>query len=124
MQRDDDAEFWQSLTGTWEQDEVPGQTAMREVLEETGIDVLTQGYKITDCRHINQYKIRELWRHRYSPRVDINTEYVFSLEVDSQRETIELTEHLSYQWLDKQKAIDKVWSDTNKEAIRRFVPDN
>lgn len=123
MQRDDDAEFWQSVTGTLEPDEVPGQTATREVLEETGIDVLAQDYRITDCRQINQYKIRELWRHRYAPEVDVNTEYVFSLEVDSQQECIELTEHLAYQWLDKQQAIDKVWSDTNKEAIRRFVPD-
>lgn len=123
MQRDDDAEFWQSVTGTLELNEVPGETATREVLEETGIDVLAQGYQITDCRQVNQYRIRELWRHRYAPGIDVNTEYVFTLEVDSNQEHIRLTEHLDFQWLDKQQAIARVWSETNKDAIRRFVPD-
>lgn len=36
MQRDDDASFWQSVTGTIEIEEQPIQTAYREVAEETG----------------------------------------------------------------------------------------
>lgn len=123
LQRDDDAEFWQSVTGTLEPNELPIATAEREVWEETGIDVKAKGYQIVDCRHVNQYQIRPLWRHRYRPDVEVNTEYVFAVEVDSQDEHIKLTEHLSYLWLDKQSAIEKVWSATNKDAIKYFVPD-
>ena len=37
LSRADKSNFWQSVTGSLEQDESPIQTAKREVLEETGI---------------------------------------------------------------------------------------
>lgn len=122
LQRDDDADFWQSVTGTLEVDEVAIQTAIREVKEETGIDIVANGFALNDCRRSNQYAIRPRWRHRYAPECEFNTEYVFSVCVNGD-EKIELTEHLSYQWLTKSAAIAKVWSDTNKLAIEQFVPE-
>ena len=122
LQRNDDPLFWQSVTGTREIDETPQQTALREVLEETGIDITALGYRLLDCQQTNQYVIRECWRHRYPPDTDTNTEFVFALEVADQQK-ITLTEHSDYLWLSKTQAIDKVWSETNKEAIRRFVPE-
>ena len=121
LQRDDDPDFWQSVTGTLEPDELPMQTALREVKEETGIDLVAGGHLLVDCRHTNQYEIRPQWRHRYPIDVSINTEYVFSAQV-SGNEAIALTEHLSYEWLPKHEAVNKVWSSTNKDAISRFVP--
>ena len=97
------------------------ETALREVLEETGIDIMQKGYSLLDCRQANQYEIRSLWAHRYPPGTRWNTEYVFSLEVDGSDE-ITLTEHLQYQWLSKQDALALVWSDTNKQGIQKFVP--
>ena len=123
LQRIDDANFWQSVTGTLEPNEVPMQTALREVKEETGIDIVGSGLKLIDCRTVNQYTIRPKWRHRYAPDCEFNTEYVFSVCV-SGAEKIKLTEHLSYQWLAKSEAIAKVWSETNKLAIQQFVPDS
>jgi dATP pyrophosphohydrolase len=38
MERADKAGFWQSVTGSVEGDETPYQAAIREVLEETGLD--------------------------------------------------------------------------------------
>lgn len=122
LQRDDDADFWQSVTGTLESDELPIQAAQREVFEETGIDIAAAGLQLIDCRHANQYEIRQLWRHRYAPEVTVNTEYVFSVCVRGDEE-ITLTEHLSYLWMSKADAIEKVWSTTNKIAIQQFVPD-
>jgi dATP pyrophosphohydrolase len=122
MQRNDDPEFWQSVTGTLEQGEKPSETARREVLEETSIDINQSAYQLIDCQKINTYEIRDRWKHRYPPDTTFNTEYVFAVEVvDGQ--SIKLTEHSAYLWLDKTSAMQKVWSDTNREAISLYVPD-
>lgn len=128
LQRMDDANFWQSVTGTMEGVEAPIQTAVREVFEETGIDLsferLGSGgflHHLMDCRQVNQYSIREDWRYRYPPGVDKNFEYVFCAKVPASA-NITLTEHTAYVWLNKQEAISKVWSATNKNAIAQFVP--
>lgn len=129
LQRMDDANFWQSVTGTMELSEVPMQTAAREVQEETGINLAfdRQGeggflHHLMDCRLTNQYIIREEWRYRYAPGVTKNFEYVFCAQVPSHSKII-LTEHTDYVWLSKYDAIAKVWSDTNKYAIEQFVPE-
>jgi dATP pyrophosphohydrolase len=124
----DDANFWQSVTGTMEGNEAPIQTAVREVLEETGINLSLERseaggflHHLMDCRQVNQYSIREEWRYRYPPGVDKNFEYVFCAQVPAIAQ-ITLTEHTDYLWLDKPQAIAKVWSSTNKQAIKQFVP--
>ena len=45
LQRDDDPDFWQSVTGTVEHGEMPEETALREVAEETGIVLFPQQLK-------------------------------------------------------------------------------
>ena len=122
MQRNDDAKFWQSVTGTLELGEKPIETALREVLEETSIDITKYAYQLVDCQKINTYEIRERWKHRYPPGTPYNTEHVFAVEV-ANAQKIRLTEHSSYLWLDKPAAMKKVWSDTNREAIALYVPD-
>jgi dATP pyrophosphohydrolase len=122
MQRNDDPEFWQSVTGTLEQGEKPIETARREVLEETSIDITQSAYQLIDCQKINTYEIRNRWKHRYPPDTPYNTEHVFAVEV-ANSQAIVLTEHSAYLWLDKALAMHKVWSDTNREAISLYVPD-
>ena len=122
MQRNDDPEFWQSVTGTLEQGERPIETAMREVLEETSIDIVRSAYSLRDCQKINTYEIRDRWKHRYPPNTPYNTEHVFAVEV-ANNQNIVLSEHSAYLWLDKSSAMHKVWSDTNREAISLYVPD-
>lgn len=122
MQRNDDPEFWQSVTGTLELGEKPIETALREVLEETSIDITQSAYQLIDCQKINTYDIRDRWKHRYPPGTPYNTEHVFAVEVANDQ-VISLTEHSAYLWLDKTSAIKKVWSDTNREAILLYVPD-
>jgi dATP pyrophosphohydrolase len=122
LQRDDDAEFWQSVTGTLEAGESALQTAYREVEEETGIKLSSAQHEIRDCHRVNQYQIRSMWQHRYAPGTSINTEYVFAVQINTPVDVV-LSEHLSYEWLTKQQAIERVWSETNREAIQLFVPD-
>jgi dATP pyrophosphohydrolase len=122
MQRDDDADFWQSVTGTIELGEIPVDTAYREVAEETGITLSKESFSILDCRQVNQYRIRSAWLSRYPKGTEFNNEYVFSATVPA-GSRISLTEHTAYEWLNKQDAIKRVWSKTNRYAIAQFVPD-
>lgn len=122
LQRKDDPEFWQSVTGSLEANELPIETAVRELEEETGICVKAYNYEIVDRVLTNRYTIRPDWQYRYGPNVTSNLEYVFSVEIH--RDTpLELTEHLQFEWLSKEEAIDRVWSESNKQAIEKFVPE-
>ncbi|BDX07311.1 dihydroneopterin triphosphate diphosphatase [Planctobacterium marinum] len=116
LQRKDDPDFWQSVTGTIELEELPIETAAREVHEETGIDIIGSGYELVDTRVINQFEIRPQWRYKYPPGEFTNTEYVFTVCVDSTTPIV-LTEHLTHCWLSPAEAQQKVWSQSNKEAI-------
>lgn len=118
MQRKDDPDFWQSVTGTIETDELPVETAIREVREETGIDLIASGFDIVDTRVTNQFEIRPEWRFKYPPGEYFNTEYVFTVCVDSNLPVV-LTEHTQYAWLSPGEAKQKVWSQSNKDAIHQ-----
>ena len=123
MQRNDDADFWQSVTGTIEEGELPLATAYREVAEETGVVLSPESGDIIDCQHINQYEIRPEWRYRYPPDAFVNTEYVFVVQISSQAPII-LTEHSAYEWVEKSVAAERVWSPSNQAAILAFVPES
>ena len=77
MERADKAGFWQSVTGSIEDDETPYEAAIREVREETGIDALA--YRFEDWHATNTYEIYPHWRHRYAPGVTENVEHLFGL---------------------------------------------
>mgnify|MGYP000990938265 FL=1 len=108
--------YWQSVTGSQEDDEALIDTAVREVGEETGIAVTVD--RLIDWQQTNTYEIFPEWRHRYAPGVTENTEHVFSLEVP--RETpvrIAPGEHLGHCWLPLDEAAAKVFSWSNRDAI-------
>lgn len=44
LQRNDDQEFWQSVTGSLEEGETPYQAAIREVKRETGLDIFSRKF--------------------------------------------------------------------------------
>lgn len=119
MERADKVGFWQSVTGSVEGDETPIQAAIREVMEETGLDALK--YNLQDWQASNVYEIYPHWRHRYAPGVLENTEHLFGLELPSKL-TIKLAvdEHVRYEWVDWREAAERVFSWTNVDAIKRL----
>lgn len=121
IRRVDAANFWQSVTGSKDTpDESFAQTAVREVLEETGIDCgpgtpLAQG--LHDWQLENVYDIYPRWRHRYAPGVTSNTEHLFGLQVPAATEVVlSPREHTAYQWLPYRQAAEACFSPSNAEA--------
>jgi dATP pyrophosphohydrolase len=119
LERADRPGFWQSVTGSQNEGEALRETAVRELLEETGLDAAR--YELTDWHKQNRYEIYRRWRSRYAPGVTHNTEHVFGLRVPEPRTvTLEPREHLRFEWLPWRDAAEKVFSWSNAEAIREL----
>ncbi len=119
IERADKPGFWQSVTGSLDRDDEPlAQTAAREVLEETNIDVAAVGGRLLDWGLENVYEIYPVWRQRYAPGVTHNTEHVFGLTVPAGTPVrLNPREHLAWRWLGWREAADLCFSPSNAEAI-------
>lgn len=116
LERADHPGYWQSVTGSRDDDEPLSHTAVREAYEETGLDA--KRYKLGDWHYQNVYEIYPVWRHRYAPGVTQNTEHVFGLELpEVQPVKLSPREHLNYLWLPWQEAAEKCFSPSNRAAI-------
>ena len=120
LQRRDDPDFWQSVTGSLEEGEAPLQTAQREVKEEVGIDILGENLVLLDCQRCVEFELFAHLRRRYAPGITRNKEHWFCLALPEERDIV-ITEHLAYQWLDAAEAavLTKSWS--NQQAIEEYV---
>jgi dATP pyrophosphohydrolase len=119
--------FWQSVTGSQEDDEPLLETARREVLEETGIAAAAADF--VDWQITNRYEIFAEWRYRYPPGITHNIEHVFSLCLpEPEPVTIAPEEHLAWRWLPWREAAEACFSWTNRDAIlmlpHRYVKDS
>ncbi len=119
LQRKDNPNYWQSVTGSLEINEAPRDCAIRELYEETNLNAYQ--YNFFSLGHMNQYTIYPEWRHRYEDGVNNNTEHLFALQLPKKENIIiNKEEHLSYQWLNLEDAIKKVFSWTNRKALIKF----
>lgn len=119
LERADRPGFWQSVTGSQHEGESLVETAVRELREETGLEA--ENYGLTDWHKQSRFEIYASWRSRYAPGVTHNLEHVFGLEVPHVLPvTLEPREHLRYEWLAWEAAVQKVFSWTNADAIREL----
>ena len=120
LERADRPGFWQSITGSQHAGESLGETAVRELREETGLDATR--YPVVDWEKQNRFEIYPHWRHRYEPGVTHNTEHVFAVEVPEPLQiTLAPREHLAYLWLPWREAAERAFSWSNAEAIRELA---
>lgn len=71
LQRRDDPDFWQSVTGSLEEGETASQAAMREVKEEVTIDVAAEQLTLIDCQRTVEFEIFSHLRHRYARELSV-----------------------------------------------------
>ena len=116
LERADLPGYWQSVTGSRDGEETMRETAIREVLEETGL--VAGQYELSDWQCQNHYEIYPHWQHRYPAGVTQNTEHVFGVQLPARLDIkISPGEHLNFQWLPLPAAADKVFSPSNRDMI-------
>ena len=120
LQRVDNPEFWQSVTGSLEADETPIDAAVRELCEETGLCLAKE--QVHDWQLYYDYDIYPEYWHRYPPGTRRNTEHVFSVNValDSPI-VIAPAEHSAYRWVDANSALAMAYSPSNRNAIEQLI---
>jgi len=108
--------YWQSVTGSQEDDEPLRLTAVREVAEETGI--ACEASALDDWHLSNRFEIFAQWRDRYPAGVTHNVEHVFSLCIaPGTGVTLAPDEHAASRWLPWREAAAACFSWTNRDAI-------
>lgn len=122
LERADHPGFWQSVTGSQDEGETLEQTAVRELMEETGLRA--GDYRLSDWGLSHEFEIFEEWRWRYAPGVTHNTEHAFSLMTPAPLDIrLAPREHLAFEWMPYDRAAEKVFSWTNAAALR-VLPDH
>lgn len=120
LERADHPGWWQSVTGSQHPGETLRETAAREVMEETGLDVAA--YELQDWGYTNVYEIYDCYRHRYAPDTTHNTEHVFGLRLPTALPVRTAPrEHTAWRWLPWEQAAHACFSPSNAEAIRRLA---
>ena len=120
LQRRDDPSFWQSVTGSLEENESPYQAAIREVKEETGIDIKRENLTLIDCYQSVEFEIFPHFRYKYAPNVTHCTEHWFLLPLPRECEPV-LSEHSAYRWMSAEQAAQLTKSWNNRAAIEKYL---
>lgn len=120
LQRKDDPDFWQSVTGSLEQGETPADAAVREVKEEVGIDIIAENLSLFDCQEWIEFEIFPQFRYKYAPHITHSKEHWFLLPLTSERTPI-LAEHSAFQWLPVEQAARLTKSWNNRLAIEKYL---
>lgn len=120
LQRKDDPDFWQSVTGSIGSQESAYQAAIREVKEETGIDILAENLPLFDCQEQIEFEIFPQFRYKYAPHITHCTEHWFLLALEDERIPT-LTEHYQFQWLPAKQAAHLTKSWNNRALIEKYL---
>ena len=111
-------DFWQSVTGSLDWGEPPAAAAIRELQEETGID-----FDPIATGQVNRFPILPAWRARYHPDVRENEEHVFVVRLPKCVPVrLAPDEHTEALWLERDAAIAKASSSTDREAMKTLIP--
>ena len=91
-----------------------------EVWEEVGLKIEENSTALFDCKESIEFEIFPHFRYKYAPNVTHCHEHWFLLAVEQEFEPI-LSEHLAYQWVSPEHAIQMTKSPNNAEAIKKYL---
>ncbi|MGD8374234.1 MAG: NUDIX domain-containing protein [Candidatus Woesebacteria bacterium] len=101
-----DGAFWQPVTGRIEEGETPKQAAIREVIEEVGIDIHL---------HVSDELMRSEWLTEDGRKgIDI----LHAVEVAAESRVVLSEEHEDYKWLLLEDAMQILKYENNKQSLR------
>lgn len=100
---------WHPITGGVEKDETFEAGAMRELLEETG-------FRSEDGRWVDlEYSFR--FEGRFGPAEEAAYGLVLT---ESRSPTIDSSEHLAFEWVSIEEAVQRLAFDSQRDALKRF----
>ncbi|MCW9699460.1 MULTISPECIES: dihydroneopterin triphosphate diphosphatase [unclassified Avibacterium] len=120
LQRKDDPDFWQSVTGSIEKSETPKEAVIRELWEEVRLKISPNSTALFDCNESVEFEIFPHFRYKYAPNITHCREYWFLYAVEQEFEP-QLTEHLAFKWVSAQEAIQLTKSPNNAAAIKKYL---
>lgn len=97
--------FWQPITGGIEHDEIPVQAALREIAEETGLQL----------GHSDLTQVTSEHTVVISPGLTIS-KTLFIAQIPDTRITINPQEHSDYQWIQSDAVADALFWDSNRDT--------
>ena len=116
LRRSNPFDFWQSVTGSLKDNESHGQAAARELLEETG---LTNEGILVDSGISRTFAIDPRWRNKFARGSVENIEHEWRYRLPEKTDILlNADEHSEYCWVSVEEAIAKVWSWTNRDALK------
>lgn len=107
--------FWQTVTGSLEENETHRQAAVREVLEETGIVSCEED--MIDLGVVNTFEIAPRWRDKYPQGVTHNEEVCFALKTEQCEVRLDPIEHDAYAWKPYDQATRSLYWESSKRAL-------
>jgi len=112
-------DFWQSITGSLNDGESHAAAACRELAEETG---LSDEGVLSFTGISRQFAIDRRWRSKFAPGVVENVEFEWRYRLPSTMDIAPNSdEHSEFMWLPVAEAVAKVWSWTNRDALRGLL---
>lgn len=108
--------YWSLVAGGLEADETPDEAAQRELFEETGL-----GSKVRRLPVALSYSLLDdppAIRARYAPGIETVTVHAYVADAPPKWEPALDAEHDRYEWCDLAEALDLLYYETTKRAVR------
>ncbi len=101
--------YWQPITGSVESGEKYIEAALRELKEETGIEP------------VPGYMIDPDYEFEFRARGNTFTEKVFGYGCPEKISIDLSSEHSEYKWVNRKEAIEMIYWESNREALRKLL---